>query len=151
MRRRRLVYDALEPGNNDLPDGRRVHWQRTEFDCFVCTLATALQIEYDAVPPPPTDPFSPADRKECGDRLVQWLADDHGLALELHRRAPTEYLLWIGLDQDPTDIAGNHSVLCSCDRLIFDPALAFPVPPGHRVMTTSRLNAAYTLERLEQP
>lgn len=144
----RLRYAPLEPGNDYLPDGRRVWWQRDEYDCLTCCLATVFKCDYDEVPDKPLNPDDESSRAEAGDRLIRWV-NDRGFDLTLWRRAPVHYANWIGLDEDPGDIAGNHAVVCSFNAMVFDPALAWPVPPGTRVQTTSKLTAAYTFDRRE--
>lgn len=142
----RIYSEPLPPGNDYLPDGRKVHWQRTEFDCMPAVIATALQCEYEEVPPGPADPYSEEQCTEAVTRLEEWLAEQ-GWRVTAKSR-PFNHYVWLGSDLHPTDPTMHHIVLGSFQRVVFDPALAFPLPPGCHVQPTTKIDATWVFERI---
>lgn len=137
----------LEPGNDWLPDGRRVWWQSDEFGCLRCAIATLLGCDLEEVPPAPAGEHTKAEELEATAALHAW-AFERGLRVRYRDLGPA--LLrggWIGVSVDPRP-GFDHTVVMDGDTLVFDPALAVPVPAGFQVAPVTELHYAITFEPL---
>lgn len=129
-------------------------------DCLRPCIATVLQVPIEEVPDPRID-----ERQAAGDRddvivresweaLWQWL-HDRGLEMVLHDEPATDLERWIAVTRVPS-IHGfasqvgaatfaAHCLVMRYRRMILDPALSIPPPPGHRLLTWLLTDTAYSI------
>lgn len=145
-----ISYAALAPGADRLqdPPHPRAVWQTGEFGCFEACIATLLGVDLADVPPGPPGEHTKVQELYCLERVHAWV---RARGYRLHYREITRDLwnrYWIGVSVDPRP-GFNHTVICRGRRLVFDPALAVPVPAGCEVERVQALHYAITLDRLE--
>ena len=118
-------------------------------DCFSAAIATALQHPIERVPDLRLD-----ERVKAGEdpvevsrtswgRIARW-ADGLG-RLVIHEQVPVDRGRWIGVCADPEGswMLGDHCLVMSRDRFVFDPSISLKRPPGTTVMSFSPSDIDY--------
>jgi hypothetical protein len=119
-------------------------------DCLAAAIATALQHPIEQVPDLRLDKRIEAgeDPREVSrsswERIARW-AEGLGLELTFHEQVPADRRRWIGVCPDPKGswMLGDHCLVMSRDRLVFDPSVSVKRPPGMTVARFSPSDIAY--------
>jgi hypothetical protein len=147
-----MTYRPLAPGLDALPGGGRVHWQTDEWGCLECCIATLFDVDRDDVPARPIgdDPSDLSLRQAVTaalEELQAWVRA-RGLRMVNRQIGPDVFgRWWIGVRADT--FGWSHTVVCRARTVVFDPALAVPVPDGYSVAPVERLDYAITFDPLE--
>jgi hypothetical protein len=144
-----------------LPGGLVGYGMERTDQCMPAALATVLQVPIERVPDPRLDDQLDAGRdpdeisRDARQSYGRWL-DDRGLALVYHETLPVDRERWIGVCEytqkmwarnrmigrwhglaldfpRPEEAFMDHCLVMSFDRLLFDPAIGLPAPPGTRL------------------
>lgn len=113
-------------------------WQTD--NCLSAALATATQIPIEQVPELKLDKRHARGEdpdevtRSTWARIADW-AEKQGLNPLYHEHVPVDLPRWIGVvpeffDDNPY---GDHCLVMSYDRLVFDPASSMVAPPGMKV------------------
>jgi hypothetical protein len=142
-----LNYRPLAPGADRLPDGPRVWWMTSEFDCLACCVATIFGCDYSEVPPGPAGDHTKVEELQALERLHGWVRERGYQTRYSEIGRPLFNRYWIGVNAARPGF--GHAVVCLCRTLVFDPALAHPVPVGCAVEPVRELHYAIAFDRLE--
>lgn len=143
-----IANRALPAGSDALPGGARGHWQTSEVGCLECCIATILGCEFEEVPGQLPAEHSKVQELDATEALHAWVRDR---GCRTHYREITPEIFdryWIGVSVDPRP-GWDHTVICLGRAVVFDPALAVPVPAGCMVEPVRELHYAITFDRLE--
>jgi hypothetical protein len=142
-----VSYRPLAPGEDRLATGQRVAWQTSEWGCLECCIATLFEVDRAEIPARPIgDDASSLPLQlavvNATEQLHAWVRA-RGLRMRYREIVPQVFGgWWIGVR---ADVWGwSHTVLCRGRTVVFDPALACPVPPGCMVAPVERLDYAIT-------
>jgi hypothetical protein len=147
--------DTGRPLTIQLKNGRIAYYQRREDDCQRAAVATLAQAHISEVPDPEIDRRlaageDPARIARDANAALQAWAAQYGLRIVQHADPPVDREAWIGIVPAlDGGRFGSHTVVMSHDRLVFDPAANWPVPPGCKVASPSPIVAGVTLDRVE--
>jgi hypothetical protein len=129
-------------------------------DCMSAAIATVLQHPIEQVPD-----FRLDERVKAGEtagdinrasweRIARWAAG-LGLTLAIHEKGdvPLDRARWIGVCPDPEGLRtlGDHCLVMSFDRLVFDPSVSVKCPAGteHRWWDPSQIDYGISFEPTE--
>lgn len=125
-----------------LPNRYLAEYMRRRDDCMRACLASLAQVPYDQVPDVAAalDGGPLAEAQALAD-LGAW-ANMLGYRLTYHPTPPTDRGAWIG-GVDADEHGPSHGVVMCLDRVVFDPASNFPLPPGHELVPVALADIAY--------
>ena len=117
----------------ELPGGRTGYYRRRTDDCWHATMATALQVPYEEVPPFWLDTGLDSDDADQDPEIRRAIFDwvrQRGFSFDRYPAPATHAPHWIGMCD--ADDGGRHIVVCAYDRIVFDPndGLVWPDNPG---------------------
>lgn len=117
---------------------------------MAAAVATLLQVHILDVPDPQIDAMlaagvDPVAVSEQAASELRAHLSGFGVRMVTHRRPPVERGGWLGLSPAAGDFQG-HVVVMAYDRIAFDPAANWPVPPGYKVEPVTAIAGGITFD-----
>lgn len=119
-------------------------------DCFPAAVATALQVPIEQVPDLRIDARIAAGEDPVTVSRSSWLRIDRwarelGFVLTIHDEVPVARDRWVGVCPDPAGswMLGDHCLVMSRERLLFDPSVSVVQPPGRTLVRFGPEQVAY--------
>lgn len=143
-------YEALSVGRDrvDASPFPRAVWMTGEFGCLEACIATMLDVDVAQVPAGPGGEHSKVAELEHTEHVHAWVRS-RGCRMRYREISPELWAgWWIGVSVDPRP-GYTHTVVCCGRALVFDPALAVPVPEGCAVAPVDALHYAITIDPVE--